>query len=133
MKAGLYTFLSTQAAVVALAADRIYPGVIPEQVFDQASQKPCLTFELASTERQQTYCGTESLTKSGFRVTAFATTPEAAASLADAVLDSILDYRGSMGSTEVRTVVLDEQFDSVDIEPGLYRVDLLLSIWHAHP
>ncbi len=130
IKQGLYTFLGAQSAITNLVSDRIYPEVIPDQVFDAASKRPCLVYSRQGTERTRTFCGTIGLVQSAFNVDCYARTYQDAEALAAAVRSALTDYRGAMGSETVQSTQLIGDFDLLDLEPGLFRVSLAFAIWH---
>lgn len=131
LKRGLYSWLTAQAGITAIAGDRIWPEVIPQQDFDQASKRPCLVFSREAAERERTFCGTQALLVSRMRIDAYARTYDGAEQLAQAVRSALTDYAGLMGSTTVQDAVLEQDFDLMDLEPGLFRVSLVFAIWHT--
>jgi hypothetical protein len=133
IKEDLVSFLTADSMVAAAVDERIYPSIIPQEEFGGGSLKPCIVYERNGVRRDQTLCGTDGLARSSFRLTAFALTPDEAEDVAQAVRGALLDYSGAMGSTQVHTVSLETETDGLDIEPGLHRVDLFLTIWHAAP
>lgn len=130
IKRGLYAFLSAEAGIAAIAGDRIWPEVIPDQVFDTASKRPCLVYRRNSAARSVTFCRTVGLIASTFDIDCYAKTYDGAEQLAAAVRSALTDYTGMMGSVPVNRVFLDQDFDLLDIEPGLFRVVLTFTIWH---
>lgn len=131
IKAALATFLQTAPGITALAGDRSYPEVIPDQVFDAASERPCVVWSRQSAERDKTFCGTGPITRSTFSIDCYARTSLEAEQLAQAVRTALTDYRGSMSGVEIKDVALTSDFDLLDLEPGLFRVALSFDIWHA--
>lgn len=130
IKRGLYAFLTTAPGITALAGTRVYAEVIPDQDFDQASLRPCLVYSRQGVERTRTFCGTIPLVTSTFSIDCYAPTADAAEQLAAAVRSALTDYRGLMGSVTVQDVQLVNDFDLLDLEPGLFRVALSFAIWH---
>ena len=127
----LYGFLSTDPGVTALVNDRIYPLVIPDQVFDASSKRPCLVYAQDGLTTSQTFCETIALRSAGFMIDCYARRYEDAIGLAEAVKSALVDFRGPMGSSQISNVDLISQYDLMDLEPGLFRVALRFSIWHA--
>lgn len=130
IKAALATFLRTDPGIAALAGDRSYPEVIPDQVFDEASKRPCVVWSRQGASRDRTFCGTGPVTQSTFSIDCYARTSAAAEGLAQAVRTALTDYRGSMSGVEIKDVQLTSDFDLLDLEPGLFRVALSFDIWH---
>lgn len=131
IKRGLYAWLNAQAGITAIAGSRIWPEVIPDQVFDEASKRPCIVFSRSGTERTRTFCGTIPLVASSITIDCYARTYDGAEQLAAAVRSSLTDYRGAMGDEQVQDTRLDSDFDLVDLEPGLFRVSLGFTVWHT--
>lgn len=130
IKAALANFLQTTPSIIALAGDRSYPEVIPDQVFDAASKRPCLVWSRQSAQRDRTFCGTGPVTRSTFSIDCYARTSAASEELAKAVRDALTDYRGQMAGVEIKDVALTGDFDLLDLEPGLFRVSLSFDISH---
>lgn len=130
IKSALAGFLQSAPGITAIAGDRSYPEVIPDQVFDAASKRPCVVWSRQSAERAKTFCGTGPLTRSTFSIDCYARTSAAAEELAQAVRTSLTDYRGTMGGVEIKDAALTGDFDLLDLEPGLFRVALSFDIWH---
>lgn len=131
IKRALYTYLSTHASVTALAGDRVYPEIIPDQVFDAVSKRPCVVYRRSSADRRKTFCGTDTLVASSFAVDCYARTYDGAETLAAAVRSALTDFRGDMSGITVKDVALSSDFDLLDLEPGLFRVSLGFDIWHV--
>lgn len=131
IKRGLYAWLNAQAGITALVGANIYPEIIPDQVFDAATKRPCLVFSRQSTERTRTFCGTIGLMASTFSIDCYARTYDDAEQLAQAVRAALTDYRGAMGVETVQQAQLVGDFDLQDLEPGLFRVALSFTLWHT--
>lgn len=131
IKAGLYTYLTSVGGVTAIAGDRVYPKVIPDQVYDEASKRPCVVFSVDDTERSRTFCGTIGLRRVRVALDSYARTYEGAEALAEALRTAMIDYTGYMGSTYVEQTDSENDFDvDPDLEPGIFRVRQVYVIWH---
>lgn len=128
---GLYAFLTADAGVSALVGTRVYPLVIPDQVFDEATKRPCLVYGRQTVDPRKTFCETIALRRSTFAVDCYAKTMAVAQSLALAVKSALVDYRGAMDDVTVSDVSLETETDLMDLEPGLFRVALSFAIWHT--
>lgn len=131
MKAALYALLTTTAAITAIIGDRVYPEIIPEQVFDAASQRPCLVYSRQSVIRDRTLCATDSRVQSTFSIDCYARTSQAAEELAQQVRVALTDYRGTSEGVTILDAALEGDSDFLDIEPGLFRVMLTFRFWHT--
>lgn len=124
----LYSLLDDDAGVSALAKG-IFPMVIPQQG-SSPSRMPCLTYRKTTTNRQQRYCGTDGTVGDQFTVDAYGKRYSDAQEMADAAKAALIDYRGTKGNRFIANIHLDNEFDLMDIEPGLYRVSMTFEVWH---
>lgn len=129
---GLHAYLASVPGVAALlTADgitRIYPLLIPQQ-----TPQPCVVYQLTSTERTRTYCGTIALHRCVVQLDSYARTYPQAVAVARALYDALIDYKGMMGAIEVRDCVQEAESDFEDLEPGLYRRYQSWGIWLIQP
>lgn len=126
----IYTLITADPGISALTGPRVYPLLIPPEVWDSATTKPCLVYSTTGVERQVTTCGTDSLVSQSVDIDAYARTFAAVQLLADAVRAKLIDFSGTVGGTYFNRIFLDSEFDLHDIEPGLYRVMMVFTIWH---
>lgn len=131
MKAALYSLLTTTAGVTQLVGDRVYPEIIPEQIFDAASQRPCIVYRRQSVERERTLCSTDSKVQSTFALDCYARTAAGAEDVAQAVRVALTDFTGTVAGVSVVDTALIGDSDFLDIEPGLFRVMLTFRFWHS--
>jgi len=131
LQSSLYAFLSADAGIGALVSNRIFPLIIPDQEFDEASKRPCLVYSIAAMDQTKTFCGTIDLRRATVSSDCYARKYVDAVGLSTVVKDALADYVGTMGDVEVSAVSLENQFDLVDLEPGLFRVALSFFVWHA--
>lgn len=130
IKASLYEFMTDDAGVSALIADRVYPMLIPPEAWSGSSVKPCAVYQRIGVERDVTLCGTTTLARSTFQIDAYATSYETADTVARAIKTALIDTHGDMAGTYVHACRLDTEFDLLDPEPGLFRTSMTFSIWH---
>lgn len=126
----LYAHLTTDASVAALADARVYPLMIPQHVYNEASKLPCVVYQRTGMDLPINTCGAEALAGTSMRIDAYARSYGVAAQLAAAVRDALVNFTGPMGAVHVSRVNLESELDLLDIEPGLYRVSQTYSIWH---
>lgn len=132
-----YGFMSAQGAITALTSTRIFPVVIPQKVYSDATKQPCLVYSFDAKNRQKRFSGTDSLVASSVQIDCYATTYRQAQLLASAVRSVLLDYAGTwIGNTspqvshKVQKCFLENEVDLDDPEPGLYRVSQSWAIWY---
>jgi hypothetical protein len=126
----LYAHLAADASVAALAGTRIYPLMIPQHVYNEASKLACVVYQRTGMDLPINTCGAEALAGTSMRIDAYARSYGVAAQLAAAVRDALVNFTGPMGTVHVSRVNLESELDLLDIEPGLYRVSQTYSIWH---
>ena len=126
----LYAHLAADASVAALAGTRIYPLMIPQHVYNEASKLACVVYQRTGMDLPINTCGAEALAGTSMRIDAYARSYGIAALLAAAVRDALVNFTGPMGAVHVSRVNLESELDLLDIEPGLYRVSQTYSIWH---
>lgn len=122
----LFSLLSSDPTVAGFVQSRIFPLVIPLEVFDGASTKPCIVYQQVTADRQQKFCGTDTLITASFDLHAYARGYDQARELADAVITALNDYRGAV----IKHIFLESEIDLHDIDPGLYRVTMVFTIWY---
>lgn len=131
LQTSLKAFLSADAGVSALVGSRIYPLVIPDQVYDAATLRPCLVYAIQSVDRTKTFCGTVALQRVTVSVDCYAKVYVDAHALATAVETALLDFVGPMGDVTISDIASENKFDLTDLEPGLFRVALSFVVWYA--
>lgn len=133
----LYNYLSTNAGVSAITA-RVYPMVIPQQAYSEATKQPCLVYSIDTDGRHVRFSGTDTLVKGRLTVDCYARTYAGAKALAAAARTALIDYSGSMAaatspvtSVTIRRLFLEDgELELMDEEPGLYRVMQRYVIWY---
>jgi hypothetical protein len=130
----LYTYLSAQVSAV---TNRVYPLVIPQQVYSEATKQPCLVYTMDTDARHVRFSGTDSLVRGVLQVDSYARSYKAAQELADTVRNALLDFSGAMNastsplsSTRIQTIHLEGETNLMDEEPGLYRVLQRYVVWY---
>jgi hypothetical protein len=126
----LFSHLTADAGVALLAGTRVYPLVIPQHVYNEATKLPCVVYQRTGTDLPINTCGAEALAGTSMRIDAYARSYDLAVQLAAAVRAALVNHAGPMGSVHVSRVNLESELDLLDIEPGLYRVSQTYSIWH---
>ncbi len=133
----LYRHLSQDAGVAALVSTRIYPLVIPQQVYTEATKQPCLVYTLDTNARHVRFSGSDTLVRGILQVDCYSRSYSVAQDLAAEVRDALLDYSGAMQantspltSVPVQTIHLESETNLMDEEPGLYRVLQRYVVWY---
>jgi capsular polysaccharide biosynthesis protein len=126
----LHAYLSGHAGVSVLVGSRVFPLMIPQHVYNEATKQPCLVYQLIGTTRDLTFCAVDQLVSGSYQIDAYARKYKQANELARAVRAALIDFSGLMGDTHVRRIMLDTEQDLLDPEPGLYRVSQTYTIWY---
>lgn len=134
----LFTLLKTDSGVSALVAEesspiryRIFPLVIPQHEEGDLTQYPCIVLTKVGASRGVTKSGTDTLVNATYQIDAYATTYKAAAQMADALRDALVDYNGTVGGHEIKTANIENEFALTDPDPGLYRIMQTYSVWYV--
>lgn len=126
----LYEFLKADAAVYSFVGDRIYPDRIEQQNPDDRQVMPCAVFQLAGAEYQAKFCETDELVGGAYQMDIYGPDRDQVIAAARAIRQRLSDYRGQMGAGRVSKVLLQNQFNGLDPDPGLYRRTQLYTIWY---
>lgn len=113
------------SAINTAAAGGIYAVMAPENV-----KTPFLVFLKVSEQRGGTLCAQDLMQRDVMQLDNYDKTYAGATALAKIVRDTLIDFRGAMGGTYIASVRLDGEIQSLEPEPGLYRVLTTLFIWH---
>lgn len=115
--------------VSALVDTRMFPLVIPQEVYDGGTEKPCIVYTTTARNSRPTFCGPDDLVRSSIELDVYGRTFDVCQQLADAVRLGIDGYRGTVGTTLFSPVFVDTESDEYFAEPGLYRRTFSLTVW----
>jgi hypothetical protein len=134
----LHKRLSEDSGIAAIAGTRVFPIVIPQTVYTEATKLPCLVYTVDTNERQVTYDGTNELVEGAVEISCYSRSYKTAQSLAAAVRTCLLDFIGILQantspitSVRVSAIHLDGENNLMDEEPGLYRVLQRYVVWYV--
>ena len=133
IKNDLWDYLNGTAAMAAIFADsssptliRLYPQVLP-----QDPTYPAASYQLVGRQRQALMGNdTGNLVRSSYNVDVYGQTSESVESGSAALRTALIDFRGLMGATQVERLLLENEIDLTDVEPGLFRNSMSFTIWH---
>ena len=111
--AGLYAFLTGDAAIGALIGTRMYPGNWP-----QKPTFPAIRYFVAGGERPHSTQGALGHAKPRFQIDCAGKDALKAWELADLVRKKIDGYRGPMGDIEVQGVFMETERELFEPEPS---------------
>lgn len=112
-----------------LAGTRVFPQIVPQEVWDSPTRKPCVVYSTQSVERQELFCGADSLVTHRVNVEAFARDPDTCQALATAIRGSIHNFRGLIGVTTFKAIFVDSETDLDEPEPGMFRRSTTYVVW----
>lgn len=122
----LYTILSTNAAVAAIVADRIYPTDLPQE-----PTFPAVAYsKISDGGRYLHHKNFPTVAEPGFQFDCLAATPLAAKQLADAVRKALHGYTGTVGSDFIFFIKVVGGADSGDAGSGIYQVSVDAVVRH---
>lgn len=113
------------AANVPAVSSRIYPMRLPQGV-----TLPAITYLKVSGVRKHSLTGPAGSASPRMQVSCWGATYGAAKNLASLVRIAIDGYRGTMGAIEVGAILLLNEMDLIDPEPGFYQVILDFEVIH---
>jgi hypothetical protein len=122
----LYGRLSQDATLTGLIAGRVYPVMAPQGV-----AAPYLVFLKVVEMASGTLCAQDPMVRDLFQFDSYAKTFSQALTVAKAMRDSLIDFRGAMDGIHVASIRLDTEMHVLEPEPGLFRVSTSLFIWHG--
>ena len=133
----LYNYLSTDHGISLIAGTKVYPLLIPQQSYDEATKHPCLVYALNTDGRQVRCEGSDTLVLGRLEIACYSRSYAIAQNLAAAVRDALIDYSGAMAaatspssSVNVQKIFLTFEMSGMDEEPGLYRMIQRYDIWY---
>jgi Protein of unknown function (DUF3168) len=127
----LKSHLQSDTSVESLLGGRFYYIIVP-QAYVGAERMPCVVFNRSGVERQVRYCGTDGMIRTSITLDCYALRYTSARALAAEVRKSLIDFRGLLaGSLRVSATSLINEFDLIDIEPGLFRISQTWDFWHT--
>lgn len=121
---GLFSHLTSDTAVGAEIDSRMYGAVAPSH-----AKLPRIVYTKIADGNTQTMCATDGVKGNRYQLDCYAKDYKSSKELAKLVKNSIVDFRGFMGDTYVKTVILETELDLVDPDPGLNRVSQTYLIW----
>jgi hypothetical protein len=104
---GLVARLEADSGVGALAGDRIFPNMIPQE-----ATRPALAYQIISAPRFYTHSGATGEVVARVQITIEGNTYAECEALAEAVEASLSGFRGALGDVTVGAIFLDNEIDA---------------------
>lgn len=128
----LYEYLKGVDEVAQLVGDRIYAGRIPQHNFEtDGRHQDCVVYQRVGAVRGVGFCSSDGLVSGSYQIDCYSPDDVAMVKVARAIRRALVDYFGPMGAVQVCRVLLDNEFDSQEPEPGLNRRTQTFTIWYA--
>lgn len=121
---GLFSHLTNDTAVGAEIDTRMFGSLAPAH-----AKLPRIVYTKIADGNTQTMCTTDSVKGDRYQLDCYAKDYKTSKALARLVKNSLVDFRGFMGDTYVKTVILETEQDLTDPDPGLNRVSQTYLIW----
>lgn len=115
---------SAALAVAEMIKGEIYGGIAPA-----FAKLPRLVYSEIGYQNTQSLCRSDKTVRKNYLFDCYAKTKRESRLLATALREAMVDYRGFMGDTKVKTITLDSELDLLDPDPGLFRVEQSYVIW----
>lgn len=127
----VYSLLSGDAGVTAIASTRIYPNVAPQE-----AASPYAVYQVISADHQEVLGGSAGFSRTLVQVTCWSTSYDTARSLAEACRLALQGYHGTAASIDVDGVNLVGDRDVYEAsrsaqEPGWHGAQMDYAFWHA--
>lgn len=124
----LYSQLTGNAGVTAIAGTRVYPAMLPQNV-----TLPAISYVRVDTVSVQSHSGNSGLARARFQISAWASTFTVARNLAEKIRLALESFRGSFGGTVAVGGILfidHSTFVEVDGDQRIHQHALDFAIWH---
>lgn len=121
-----YEFLRAHAVVGLLVGNNIFNQRAPQSV-----RGDFVVYQRAAVERQPMFCGTDGTVGTEYQFDLYSVDDVRLGNLGRAIRRALNDYSGLIGTVAVKKILLAQDFDSVDPDPGLNRRTQTYTVWHA--
>ncbi len=118
--------LTRDAAVAALAADRVYSEVAPD-----APKTPHIVFALVAEDEDQAMDGATGVKRASITVDCWGPKRVDATALGKVVKNLLSDHSGAAGGLEVQSFFFVNQAWAFDPETKLYQVNQDYEVWYS--
>ena len=129
-ESGLTTKLKADPGLALLIAGRIYPVILP-----QASQYPCLSYQVISSLDHYTMQGRTGLVAKRVQFNVFAVEHSSMLAARDALIRCLSGFKGWMGDQRIQGSFLDLEIDEFEAAldaagPRVFRRIIDFTFWH---
>lgn len=117
LEEGIVAYLTTITVLTAIQADRIYPGLLPQE-----PTLPATTFHRISGVPSYSQSGPSGFENVRIQFDCWAIDPLSAQRVAQALMQAISGFKGMMGNEAIGGCFITNVIDDLDDETGLYRM-----------
>ncbi|QQS08676.1 MAG: DUF3168 domain-containing protein [Phycisphaerales bacterium] len=126
IEAELFQFLTTNAALSGLLADRLYPKQLPQNPI-----YPAIVYHRISGARDYSHDGSGNRAEPRFQFDCYDRTHVGAKALAEGLRLALSGYRGPMGTVDVQSAFLEDDDDGYDDDMKVYWYRMDFAIAHV--
>lgn len=123
LRDAIYSRLSNYSALTSLVSTRIYAKEIT-----QDTAKPCVYFEVNGVERISAIDADSGTCDAQIRVISIGATLASAVAVSTQVRAALQRYNGTVSSTDIIDIMLDDEFDEYDSNIDESNVELLFTV-----
>lgn len=123
LRDAIYSRLSNYTDLTDLVSTRIYSKEIT-----QDTTKPCVYFEITGVERISAINGDSGMCNAQCRVISIASTLSGAVAVADEVRAALQRYSGTVSSTDIRDILIENEFDSYESDLDESNVEQFFTV-----
>ena len=123
LESGLYSFITANAGFTALAANRLFPLILPDSLIASTSLPPSATYQTISSVTDYTNDGSTGCVKARVQFDCFASDYADAKTLSNTIRLVLEGYAGTLpNGPPVLAIWTDNMTDSYSQDTRLYRV-----------
>lgn len=126
-RTGLYEFLLSNTAVVALVGERVYPSKLPDKPV-----LPAVVYQIVSNEQTFTHDGPVALRRPRVQLDVWSHRRLEAERIENAIISAFVGYRGPMGDVDYTAGWgLEVSTDIYEQDTGLHRISMDFRGWYG--
>lgn len=125
----LASLLASFPAVAATFGSRVYPLIMPARVHGDPSGFPCVVYTFVGGRVGYTFCAPDELIASRVQFDVYDRSYTDAVEAAAVLRGALLGYFGTVDGTFYDRIAIEADRDTIEPDPGLYRVTQEYSVW----
>jgi hypothetical protein len=129
--AALFSILTGNAPVSAILGNRVFPVIVPPQAWDGAALRPCVVYRTFGLDPQYKFCGRDDLEAENFFIDVYSQAYDTTQALSAAVKAALeAAAKTTHAGVFVDRIFTRSEIDGVDLEPGLHRRSISITVYH---